>query len=157
MANPEHVDLVRQGAQAVNKLMDANPDLALDLSNADLSGLDLSNCHIQGANLEGADLSRCDLRRARLNSVNLRGATLRDADLRGAGMHRADLTGADLRGARLDAMGVGSQRICLSPESFQGVRWERRQIEEFLQQINLNSDWEVRYEIVPKRSEDEAP
>lgn len=150
MANPEHVELVRQGAKSVNKFTAANPEVTIDLSGADLSGLDLSNCRLQGANLEGADLSRCDLRNTRLNSANLRSAVLRDADARSAGLHRADLSGADLRGARFDAIGVGGQRVCISPHSFQDARWDREQIEEVLRYINLNSDWEVRYEIAPK-------
>src|SRR3990170_1268313 len=154
MAHPDHVALARRGAAALNRFAADNPSVSLDLSGADLSGLDLSNCRLQGARLDGADLSRCDLRNARLNSASLRNAVLRDADARGASFHRADLSGADLRGLRLDAVGLGGQRICISPATFEGARWDREEIERLLSLINLNSDWEVRYEIVPRRCED---
>ena len=150
MANPEHVELVRQGAKAVNRFTAEHPEVTIDLSRADLSGLDLSHCRLQGANLEGADLSRCNLRYARINSANLRGAVLREADARDAGFHRADFTGADLRGALFNGIGTGEQRVCISPNTFQDARWDRQRIEEILRYVNLNPDWEVRYEIVPK-------
>ena len=152
MANPEHIELVKQGAKAVNNFTAEHPDVTIDLSRADLSGLDLSRCRLQGANLEGADLSRCDLRFARLNSASLRGAVLRDADARDAGFHRADFSGADLRGALFNGIGTGEQRVCISPNTFQDAHWDRQRIEDVLRYINLNSDWEVRYEIVPKSS-----
>src|SRR3990170_6944936 len=157
MADPAHIELVRQGAQAVNKFTAEHPEVTIDLSGADLSGLDLHNCRLSGANFDGADLSRCDLRNARLNAASLRGAALRDADARGTSFHRADLSGADLRGLKLDGIGAGGQRVCVSPDSFRDTRWDRQQIEEILRYINLNSDWEVRYEIARKSDTDGDP
>lgn len=153
MPNPDHVALARQGAAALNRFAADNPSVGFDLSGADLSGLDLSNCRLQSAKLDGADLSGCDLRNARLNGSSLKDATLRDADARGANFHRADLSGADLRGLRLDTIGLGGQRICISPATFEGARWDRDEIERLLSLINRNSDWEVRYEIVPRSSD----
>jgi uncharacterized protein YjbI with pentapeptide repeats len=151
MADPDHVALARQGPEALSRFVAENPSVALDLSGADLSGLDLHNCRLQGARLDGTDLSRCDLRNVRFNSASLKNALLRDADARGASFHRADLTGADLRGLRLNAIGIGGQRICIGPLTFEGTRWDRDQLERILALINLNPDWEVRYEIAPKR------
>ena len=153
MPNPEHVELVKQGAQAVNKFTTEHPDVTIDLSGADLSGLDLSRCRLQGANLEGANLSHCNLRNARFNSANLRGAVLREADARDAGFHRADFTGADLRGTLFNGIGTGEQRVCISPNTFQDAHWDRQRIEDVLRYINLNPDWEVHYQIVPKGPE----
>jgi len=150
MANQEHLALVERGVEALNRFAREHEEVGLDLEGADLTGRELRGARLQGARLNSANLSRCDLRDARLNSASLQRCDLRDADLRGVNMHRADLTGADLRGARFDTIGVGGQRVCISPASFRDVRWERDDLERILEQINLNPDWEVRYEIVAR-------
>lgn len=150
MANPEHLALMHSGVEAINAFAKEHENVALDLEGADLHGLDLRDVWLQGAKLRNADLHGCDLRNARFNSADMRGCDLRDADLSGAGLHRALLTGADLRGARFAPIGVGSQRVCIAPASFEGVRWEREELERILALINLNPDWEVRYDIVPR-------
>ena len=133
MANAEHLALVRSGVEALNAFAREHEDVALDLTDAALRGLDLRN--------------------ARLHSADMRGCDLRGADLRGANMHKALLTGADLRGARFARLGVGSQRMCIGPASFEDVRWERDELERILEMINLNPDWQVRYEIVPRKQD----
>jgi len=80
MANPEHVEIVRQGADAIAEWRRQNPGVMLDLSGADLSRADLSGFDLMGADLTRADLSRTDLR----------GATLRTAEL--AKAHFAEAT-----------------------------------------------------------------
>ena len=153
MANPDHLALVRSGVEALNRFAREHEGVSLDLTGADLRGLDLRNAHLQGARLRGAKLEASDLRNARLNSARLQGCDLRRADLRGANLHRADLTDADLREARFDTIGVGGQRLCISPASFQGIRWDREELERILAFMNLNSDWEIRYEIVSRKDE----
>lgn len=150
MADDKHVELIRSGVEALNAFAEEHEDVSLDLREADLSGMDLRNARLQGARLGNASLEGCDLRDSRLNSSDLRGCNLRNADLRNANMHRAVLTGADLRGARLGRLGIGSQRMCISPATFEDVNWEREELERILEMINLNPDFEVRYEIVPR-------
>jgi uncharacterized protein YjbI with pentapeptide repeats len=150
MASEEHLALVRSGAEAINAFAQAHEKVSLDLVGADLRGIDLRDAWLQGAKLRNADLREADLRNARLNSADLRRCDLRGADLCGANMHKALLTGADLRGVRFAPIGVGNQRVCIAPASFEGVRWEREELERILALINLNPDWEVRYEIVPR-------
>jgi hypothetical protein len=41
MANPEHVAHVKQGAEAIRQWRAENPDVKLDLSEADLHGANL--------------------------------------------------------------------------------------------------------------------
>ena len=53
MANPEHVALVRQGAEAISTWRETPPFKQLNLHRADLRGADL-----RGANLRAADLTR---------------------------------------------------------------------------------------------------
>ena len=150
MADVKHVELVRSGVESLNAFTEEHEDVSLDLRGADLQGLDLRGARLQGARLAGANLRECDLRDAKLNSCDMRGCDLRGADLRNTNMHRTILTGSDLRGAQLGRLGVGHQRMCISPATFEDVNWERDELERILEMINLNPDYEVRYEIVPR-------
>jgi len=141
MANPEHVEIVKQGADAIRKWREENPDVRLDLRDAilrevdlhaaDLSEMDFSDVDIRRANLRkavlreatlrkadlrGADLRKADLRKADLREANLRNADLRDADLRKSNLCEADLRKADVRGADLreaDLCGADSRFVIL--------------------------------------------
>lgn len=84
MANPDHVDILRQGQVSLLQWKSENPNLNLDLTHADLSGL----------NLSGIDLSL-----AEMSSANLTDASLKNADLTGANLQEAILIRADLSGA----------------------------------------------------------
>lgn len=150
MANPEHVALVREGSAAVNTYAGEHPGTRLDLAGADLAGADLAGANLNDADLSGANLAGATLRNCGLGGCDLRGADLRGADVRGTPLHRSKLQNADLRGVVLDPIGVGRQLLCASAASFQDVRWDRERIEEFLQMLSTNKDWEVRWEIVPK-------
>ena len=153
MADVKHVKLVRSGVQSLNAFAEKHEDVSLDLRGADLQGLDLRGARLQGARLAGADLRKCDFRDAKLNSSDMRGCDLRGADLRNTNMHRTVLTGSDLRDTRIGRLGIGDQRMCISPATFKDVNWERDELERILEMINLNPDYEVRYEIVPRAEE----
>jgi uncharacterized protein YjbI with pentapeptide repeats len=148
MAKPEHVDLVQEGSDATARFAREHPGVPLDLSEANLEGCNLTEASLAGANFAGAVL-----RNGGLMAADLTGACLCDADLRGVSLHRARMQGADLRGAKLGEIGVGRQLMCVSANSFEGVRWDRERLEEILAVLNLNRDWEIRYEIVPRQPE----
>lgn len=101
MANLKHVEIVWQGAEAIEKWSDDNPDSFLDLRHADLSGADLSHVDLSDAELSGADLTNAELSKVDLSKADLRNAKLSDAVLSGAILNRADLRHADLRDAEL--------------------------------------------------------
>jgi uncharacterized protein YjbI with pentapeptide repeats len=118
MANPEHVELVKQGGEAIRRWREAHPGEWLDLSEADLAGItlqrhevlggvNLGRVHLKGANLCEADLrgvklqDAIDLRKAVLLKANLAGVRLFKADLSKAALAGANLTGADLSEADL--------------------------------------------------------
>ena len=111
MANPEHVQIVRQGAAAIEEFLEKYPDVRFDLTGASLMGAgsrgaNLRDANLTGANLYGADLSHANLiganlRDANLTGANLIGANLRDAKLSGADLSFASLSLADLSGADL--------------------------------------------------------
>lgn len=131
MANPEHLEILKQGvgnwnSWIVEKRNNAPlfwPDLSeANLIAADLQGgVNLSGASLSGANLSGADfnavnpfaanLSGVDLERANLPganliaanpfATNLSGASLSGASLSGANLSGANLSGANLSGADL--------------------------------------------------------
>jgi uncharacterized protein YjbI with pentapeptide repeats len=91
MANLEHLQLVRRGADVWHAWRDTHHRVPeIDLSMANLSGVNLS-----GMNLTGANLRLTDLSRAHLSRTNLRGA-----DLSNAGLSLANLGLANLSDAR---------------------------------------------------------
>lgn len=149
MANQQHLDLIKQGVEAINAFAAQNPDVTIDLSDADLASMSLSGLRVQGANLAGACLQHADLTRALLNGVDLTRADLRGADLSGASLHRADISGADFRDVKFER--EYPPRLCVHDTSFESVRWSREQVESFLNMLNRNADWEIKYQIVPRR------
>ncbi len=106
MADPEHLELVKQGAESISAWRKADPEERLvlsdaDLSRADLRSADLRDAYLSRADLRDAYLSSADLRSADLSSVNLRSADLRYANLSYADLRYAYLSVADLRYANL--------------------------------------------------------
>ena len=102
MANPEHLEILKQGVEVWNEWRKKNPDLK-----PDLSGAILVNTYLHRVNLRKADLFKANLSEAILDSADLREADLREASLFGttfesANLRRADLRSASLVGAFLD-------------------------------------------------------
>jgi hypothetical protein len=77
MANPEHLQILKQGIEAWNAWREQHRDVRPDLSEADL----------HDANLSGAAFYRANLYRASLYSTDFSGA-----DLTGANFRRADVS-----------------------------------------------------------------
>ncbi len=103
MANPEHVEIVKQGAEAIRAWRAKNPDLPLDLANAKLEGALLQVADLSNADLRSADLSAANLHGSFLLRANLRGANLRWAKLTNCVLHATNLEYANLLGANLSA------------------------------------------------------
>jgi uncharacterized protein YjbI with pentapeptide repeats len=107
MANPEHLQLLKQGAKVWNTWWDQPRPLRNsdpDFSGADLRRVNLAEAILQYADLCDANLYQVDLAGASLGWAKLDRADLCQADLRGVHMERATLDratlyGADLRGA----------------------------------------------------------
>ncbi|MEM8488755.1 MAG: pentapeptide repeat-containing protein, partial [Bacteroidota bacterium] len=74
MADPLHVELLKEGVDTWNAWRKDNPDILPDLSNAMLAGHDLSIARLQGATLAGAELSGTELMRANLNGAEMTSA-----------------------------------------------------------------------------------
>lgn|GEM_PF-558894 len=96
MANPEHIDLLLAGTEAVRAWRVVHPQQRMDLTNADLRRIQLGYADLRKANFDGAALNA-----AVLTGTNLTDATACGANLRGARCERADLSGMDLSNAYL--------------------------------------------------------
>ena len=71
MANEEQLAKLRAGVEGWNQWRESAPDVAIDLSRANLG-----NAVLTGANLSGADLSRVNFIGATLSETNLSGVNL---------------------------------------------------------------------------------
>lgn len=120
MANPQHVEILKQGAGKWNGWRLQEPHITPDLSNEnlsersllmfDFSASDLRGTLLNECNLQGVNFSRCNLERANLTAAEVSYAKLSDAQLRqsnamfanfhGAKLDNANFQGAYVRGAK---------------------------------------------------------
>src|SRR5215467_5022608 len=91
MANPDHLEMLRQGVDAWNVWREQQP-VEPDLSEADHREMDFFG----GTDLTDANSSEARFRAAHFNWQGLRDVDLTDADLSWADLSRANLLGARL-------------------------------------------------------------
>lgn len=96
MANPKHLEMIRQGVGTFHRWREDSGTRQIDLSDADLSELDLRGIDLEKANLAGANLEGVLLDEANLAQANLQGAILKKARIENARFPRANLSHADL-------------------------------------------------------------
>ena len=96
MANPKLLSLLLEGSKIWNNWRNLNPNMPIDLVQANLV-----NANLEGANLKNANLKLADLREANLRGANLQGALIPRATLEGANLSRANLRGASLNSTNL--------------------------------------------------------
>jgi uncharacterized protein YjbI with pentapeptide repeats len=111
MANPEHIEILKNGTSAWNQWRKEHPEIWPDLAEANLSGKNMESMLLTKTKLERANLAGANLERARLNGANLIGANftrakLTYADLSGALMVGANLSGADMCAANMEKANV---------------------------------------------------
>ena len=107
MANPEHIEIVKQGAGAIAKWRADHPDATFELAKANLSKTQLGGVDLSGANLSRANFSKADLSGANLSRAHLSRADLSEANLNGANLSKAYLNRADLGNAYLSRINLG--------------------------------------------------
>jgi uncharacterized protein YjbI with pentapeptide repeats len=113
MANPEHIEILKQGVKARNQWRDRNDNIMPDLSMADLIRAELPEANLKKANLSGAFLHEANLIKANLRKSNLYRANLREAFLHKADLSQANLNETNLREAYLlktNLMGANLRR-----------------------------------------------
>jgi uncharacterized protein YjbI with pentapeptide repeats len=111
MANPEHLEILRQGVEVWNKWRKEDELLSPDLSAAKLPRAYLVEANLSRVNLSGASLRWADLSGANLRRANLGGATLRSAILNGALLRMATLSNVTFREASLQMAYLGKANL----------------------------------------------
>jgi TIR domain/Pentapeptide repeats (8 copies) len=101
MANPEHLEILKQGVKVWNRWRLKHPEMKPDLIRADFSNAGLSKANLSDADLGGADFSDADLSRAYLLNANLFRAKLSRTKLNHAQLIKASLSEAYLINANL--------------------------------------------------------
>ncbi len=108
MANPEHLEILKRGAEQWNTWRKRHPNVQPDLTEAKLRGVDLSGANLLEANLHGAILREADLGGAELREADLDSADLSGANLNGALLFHTNFNGANLSSAGFTAANVGA-------------------------------------------------
>ena len=103
MASSKLVEIAKKGRKALAMWRQKNPDVVMDLSDADLEKVNLRGANLRRANLVGANLTKANLIGANLTGAdltraNLTKAVLIKADFYTANLFKATLNGADLSG-----------------------------------------------------------
>jgi uncharacterized protein YjbI with pentapeptide repeats len=136
MANEEHVDILKQGAEVWNKWRDAT-EVEPDLSDADLSHIrllwetiDLRRMNLRNVNFRfasfrepyfsGSDLSGADFFMGNLVGAHFDEANLTEAGLSGANLNNAVFTGANLSAAQLVFTNLSNAK--LTSVNFSGAK-----------------------------------
>lgn len=149
MDKAEAIQLLRTNLAQFNQWKREHPQERLDLSGADLRGAGLKGAQLGQINLSGADLREADLTDSSLSGADLTGANLEGATLTGANLHRIVWRDVNLRNARIGGF-AGEGRLCMTEASFDGVPWEKEQLEEMLRIMNLNRNWQIEYHLTPQ-------
>ena len=121
MANPEHVEILKQGVDVWNRWRDDNDNVLPDLREGSFRGMVFHNVNFEDADLSGAVLMQADLMGARLNGANLTGSYLFGANLKAAficnaclsdaNLLEADIVGANLIGSDLNSTDLGGANL----------------------------------------------
>lgn len=116
MADQQHLYLLKQDLSAWNEWRKNNPEIDVNLIDADLSesnlnGADLSNVDLSGAKLISADLSEANLSGAYMSGTNLSFAKLTHANLSFSYLCESDLSFASLDRANFSAAYVAQTNL----------------------------------------------
>jgi uncharacterized protein YjbI with pentapeptide repeats len=96
MSKENLIKLLRENITEFNNFRQENPEILINLQNADLRGANMA-----GANLKDANLMNANLMNAKLENANLMNAKLEDANLMNAKLEDANLMNAKLEDANL--------------------------------------------------------
>ena len=114
MANPEHLAVIKKGADEWNKWREGAPDVVPDLAWADISGLVLDGANLAGAKMKLAFCKGTSFKNADFTGANLYGANLEKTELGGAKMRDCNLEGAHLIGSNIGEADTGGANMRLA-------------------------------------------
>lgn len=114
MANQEQLEILSQGVDYWNKWRRENPQVEINLLQANLREVDLRRINLTKANLTGVDLFEAQLNRSSLSGADLIGAHLTSANLTDADLTSANLMSSNLARANLTRTILTDARLELS-------------------------------------------
>ncbi|MGB7925567.1 MAG: toll/interleukin-1 receptor domain-containing protein [Pyrinomonadaceae bacterium] len=105
MANPEHLEIIKHGANVWNRWRGENSNLKPDLSGVSFEGVDFNQINFFETDLSHTHFSFVNLQMAYLRYAKLNGASIYDSDLSRANINKAVFSNAhliqvNLRGAK---------------------------------------------------------
>lgn len=103
MPDKDHLNLIKEGNQAIVEWRKSAGGRSLDLSETDLRGYKLKGCQLHGSNFQNSNLSGMDLFNVNFDGANLKGANLKGANLEKALFRRSNLQNANFTNANLTA------------------------------------------------------
>ncbi len=111
MANPDHVNKIKEGVSSWNEWREKNPEIKPDLGWANLVSLDLKEVHFNESNLKLAfcrdsNFTNADFSNANLYGTNFQNADLKDANFENSNLEGAHITNANLKGANLKGVNL---------------------------------------------------
>ena len=178
MANEEQLAILAQGVNAWNKWRRENPDVPVDLKEAnlrheDLTEINLAQAELEKANLSFANLSKanlafCDLNNAILSFANLNGAnlsatnfeeayiedaTLTNTAMTGANFKKSIMTNSNLKNAYLvDAHFEGANLVAVNLENanLSSVSFDQKIMVNLMRKsgFRLKEFWKRRYDLL---------
>lgn len=89
MANPEHIEILKQGVDVWNRWRAENVEIKPDLSGRPLSESDLLKINLSDTILRWSSLNKCDLTEADFSRADLSGAKLRESNFSNANFEYA--------------------------------------------------------------------
>jgi TIR domain/Pentapeptide repeats (8 copies) len=122
MANPEHLEILKQGVGVWNQWRFADHHVFPDLSNSDLKRKDLSHHNLVGADMSGANLGSADLSNSDCTNANFNNATLKKAILWNVKFHETTFMYTDFTEAHI-AYCVFASVTFLAPKGLEKVRY----------------------------------
>jgi len=137
MANPEHLEILKQGVEVWNRWRDENLETEPDLSGVVLTGANLSGAGLEYTQLRKADLRGANRAFAALTCANLTEANLTEANLSSAILEGAFLDGTDLQRASLSYAYLG--RALIFGPNFSGADLRDATIADTYIDANLSS------------------
>lgn len=101
MANTEHLNILKGGAENWNKWREENAKVHPSLADVKLQGVNLHGANLRDSDLRGASLTDVDFSEADLGNTNLFGSKIVDANLSRSNLNLSELSWANLHSVNL--------------------------------------------------------
>lgn len=103
MANPEHLEILKQGVGIWNQWREKNPEIKPNLEGSDFSNKDFRGINFDDVNFSEAKFNACDLRDARFMEADLFSVFFRQTNLQNSNFEATYLWGATFKNVNLQS------------------------------------------------------